>query len=295
LFLIGAPAFPAAIGIAVAGGSFMVATHSVAGNATLFDGDTVEAGAVSPEIRLFSGARVRLAANSRGTVFQDRLVLEKGAGELNSGAGFRIEAHGLRAAPQSPDTAGRVAISGARKMQALVVTGSLRVTTADGTVVALMRPGMALEFAPQAVTGAQVPFEMTGCLELRDGHFVLRDMLTGVVEEVRGDRLEREVGNLVEVTATVVPGVKPVEGAMEVIQISRMRRAGRNCAPLVPAAAAPPGQAPPAKPAPSAPSGAARGGMSAGAKAAIAGVVVGGAGGAIYYWQTHKEDETISR
>jgi hypothetical protein len=130
----------------------------------LFDGNRLETNPATPELRLYGGARTRLASNSGGTVF------------------------------------------------------------------ALMRPGMALGFAPQEVTGAPAPFEMSGCLERRQGRFVLRDMVSGVLEEVRGNRLELEVGNTVQVTARVLPGVKPMEGATEVMEISRLRRISGGCA-----------------------------------------------------------------
>ena len=74
------------------------------------------------------------------------------------------------------------------------------------------------------------PFEMSGCLERRQGRFVMRDLISGVVEEVRGNRLELEVGNTVQVTARVVPGATPMEGATEVVEISRLRRISTGCA-----------------------------------------------------------------
>jgi hypothetical protein len=312
------PAFSAAIGIAVANGSFRVDSNPVVGNATLFEGNTLETGAASSELQLYSGIRMRLAADSRGQVFEDRLVLERGLSELDGGTGYRIEARGLHIFADSPGAAGRVAISETRKVQAAALAGSLRVTTADGTVVALVTPAMALEFEPQAVTGAQAPFQMSGCLQRRDGQFVLRDPLTGVVEEARGDGLASEAGNMIEVTAMVVPGAKPVTGAMEVIRITRMRRISRNCAVAAPPAgpavkpATPPSPPTPpatpeakpmpppaAEPAPTAPPPSApRRGMSGAKKAIIAGVVVGGAGaGAAVYLMTRKAENqgTISR
>ncbi len=279
LFVLAAPALAAAIGVAIANGSFRIDNHPVVGNATLFEGNQLETDAATPELRLYGGARVRLAANSRGALFQDRLVLEKGMTEVEGGNAYRIEAHGLRLLPEGKDAAARIVISGERKVQAAVLSGALRVTAADGTVVALMRPGPALEFAPQQVTGADAPFEMSGCLERRQDRFVLRDVVSGVMEEVRGNRLEGEVGNLVEVTAKVVPGVTPIEGAQEVIEISRIRRVSANCASLTPAAMAP------------------QQGMSGAKKAIIAGVVVGGAGaGAAVYLVTKKSKDagTIS-
>ena len=278
LFVLAGPSLAAAIGVALADGSFHIDNHPVVGNATLFEGNRLETDAATPELRLYSGARMRLAANSRGALFEDRLVLEKGMSEVEGGNAYRIEAHGLRLSPEGKDAAARVAISGERKVQAAVLSGSLRVTTADGTLVALMRPGTALEFAPQQVSGVQAPFEMSGCLERRQDRFVLRDVVSGVVEELRGSRLALEAGNMVQVTARVVPGAAPIEGAQEVIEISRIRRISTGCAA---AAAAAPNQ-----------------GMSGAKKAVIAGVVVGGAGaGAAVYLVSQKNSDqgTISR
>jgi hypothetical protein len=103
-----------------------------------------------------------------------------------------------------------------------------------GTVFSLMRPGTALAFVPQQGAGVQVPFEMSGCLERRQNRFVLRDLVSGVLEEVRGSRLELEVGNTVQVTARVLPGVTPVEGATEVMEFSRLRRISGGCAAAAP-------------------------------------------------------------
>ena len=112
-FLLAAlPASCAAIGVVVASGSFRVDNNLVAGNATLFDGNTLENVGASSDVEISGGARVRLGADSRGKVFRDRLVLEKGLSELNGGSGFWIEARGLRILPGGPGATGRVAVSG---------------------------------------------------------------------------------------------------------------------------------------------------------------------------------------
>jgi hypothetical protein len=264
------PAFSAAIGVVQANGGFRVDDNPVAGNATLFEGNTIETGKASSDLRLNGGARLSLAPNSRGKVFGSRLLLEKGAGEWSGAAGYAVEAQGLRILADSPGSAGRVAISGDRKVQATALAGSLHVTTTDGTVVAWLKPGAALEFEPQAVTGAQAPFQMTGCVINLNGRFVVKDPVSGVTEEVRGGGIEKEAGNTVEMTAAVIPGVEPVSGAQEVVQITRLRRVARGCAAPGPQASASSGQ-----------------GMSGAKKAIIAGVIVGGAGaGAAVYLET---------
>ncbi len=313
---IGAEA-PASIGVAITKGEFRIDNHTVSGNATIFDGNTLETLTNPSELRIQGGVRVLLDSGSSAKVFGGRLVLERGHGEWDNNQGYPVEALGLRVVPAGGASAGRIAYSGERRIQIAALRGGLRVMNAGGSVVAVMVPGMALEFQPQAPAGAQLPFEMTGCVEQRDGRFVLRDLIAGVIEEIRGDRLDREVGNVVEVVAFELPKEQPVAGAMEVVQVTRLRRVRRGCpapppsAAVPPAAkpAAPPKAAPPkaapqvaktpappvAQPAPpvSVPSG---GGMSGAKKAVIAGVIVGGAGaGAAVYLTQKKDKETISR
>jgi len=192
--------------------------------------------------------------------------------------------------------AGRVAIVGGGSVRGVGASGGVRVTAPAGVTVARMRRGMALEFEAQQKPAVEPPFEITGCLERRPGGYVLADPVTGVVEEVRGERLDQEVGNVVEITARLLPGVKPIEGAMEVIQVLRLRRVSRGCPITAPSPApqAKPGAAP--APAPT-PLPAPPAGMSGAKKAVIAGVVVGGAGaGAAVFLLQKKEKQqgTIS-
>ncbi len=90
------PAFSAAIGVAKANGSFRVDSNPVVGNATLFEGNTLETSAASSELQLYSGIRMRLAPDSRGRVFGDRLVSgERFGGTAGRG---RVSHRGPRAA-----------------------------------------------------------------------------------------------------------------------------------------------------------------------------------------------------
>src|SRR5579859_4863926 len=67
-----------AIGIVTASGHFNVEGSQVWGNATLFDGATVETSSASSELALRNGVQVQLGAGSRARIWQNRLVLEKG-------------------------------------------------------------------------------------------------------------------------------------------------------------------------------------------------------------------------
>jgi len=287
-----------AIGMAVADGGFQIDGSPVSGNTTIFEGSVLETGNVASELQLEAGQRLVLASGSRGQIFRDHMVLEKGVSEVTGGSEYRVEARGLRVAPQVSGAAARVMVEGERRLRVAALSGTFRVMTVTGRTVALLEPGMALVFEPQA-PGQLPEFTMTGCMERRGSQYVIRDLVAGVLEEVRGSGLDRYVGDVVEVTGRDLPNVKPVTGADEVIQIISIRRVSGGCpAPPAPAKlpaavpAAPPA-APPegaAAPAPSA------GGMSGAAKAVIAGVVIGGAGaGAAIYLTQKKDSGTISR
>ncbi|HEY2843050.1 MAG TPA: hypothetical protein VGJ09_05340, partial [Bryobacteraceae bacterium] len=83
---IGAPA----IGIVTASGHFSVEGSQVWGNATLFDGATVETGPASSELALRDGVKLQLGADSRARIWQNRLVLEKGAAQLAAPGSFQV-------------------------------------------------------------------------------------------------------------------------------------------------------------------------------------------------------------
>jgi hypothetical protein len=283
---------------------FQVNGNLATGNATVLAGSSIASGESGAELRLSSGARMYLYTNSAGRAYARRVVLERGAAEWEGPEGTVLEAAGVRILSENGRAAVRVLVREDGKLEALAEGGSLRVTNPAGITVARMRPGMALEFQIQAPKpGAEPPFEITGCLERRPGGYVLVDPVTGLVEEVRGDRLDQEVGNVVELTARLLVGQKPIEGASEVIQVLRLRRVSRGCpvaaAPAAPAQPGAPAPAAPAAPAPApvpAPS-TAPAGMSGVKKAVIAGVVVGGAGaGAAVYLLQKKEKQqgTIS-
>ena len=270
----GAPAAPPSIGMALAKGSFRVDGATVASTATLFEGTTVETRAFSSSLDLASGPRLSLALDSRGKIFGDHLVLEKGSTEMNDAPGFRVEARGLTIRPETGRSAGRIALAGAAAVEVAALSGSLRVLNSQGLLVASVEPGVALSFLPQA---AAEPEKLTGCLRTVPGHFLLTDEITSVTVELSGPGLDREGGNRIEVTGAMDPTGAPVSGASQFIRVSQIKRLGKGC-PGNKAAAAGVGGAAKA-------GGGGIGGLSAGATVAVIGgvaaaAVVGGLAGA---------------
>lgn len=234
LNLMGGMALPA-IGTVAAGGSFRVDDATVAGNATLFEGTTVETERSPSALVLASGVRLSLGAESKGRVFSDRLVLERGSGEIQRAAGFRVEARGLTVRTESGAGSARVALAGGAHVQVAALTGSVRVQNTQGLLVAAIRPGHALEFAFQA-SGEQ--WKLTGCLRTVAGHYLVTDEVTSVIVEVAGSGLAKESGNRVEVTGAADSAATPASGASQYIRVSGLKRMGRGCAATDKAAAA---------------------------------------------------------
>lgn len=270
------------IGIATARGGFLIDSAPVRGNTTLFEGAMVETSAVPSLVQLQGGARMHLGSASRGRVYSDRLVLEMGEGQIDNALHYRIEARSLQIMPDSSEATAHVALQGSSQITVAAVAGVVRVTTAEGTLLARLEPGRALLFEPQAA-GAAAPFVVTGCLTAVDNSYILRDDTAKVSFEVRvrpGLELASHAGKRVEVTATGAKDASPVAGAAEVVYASQVKPVKGAC-PMPAAAAA---------------SGKRAAGMSGTTKAVIAGVVIGGAAGGVALGLTGDEPATpISR
>ena len=80
------------IGMAVTNGGFQVDHARVMGNATLFDGSSVETAKSPSQLQMDNGASMRLATDARATVYQRKVILERGTGQMESAAGYEVEA-----------------------------------------------------------------------------------------------------------------------------------------------------------------------------------------------------------
>jgi O-antigen ligase len=218
-----------AIGTVVAKGSFRLDDLTVSGNATLLEGATVETRQSSSVLDLSTGPHLSLSADSKGRIFGDHLVLEKGSGRMEKAAGFRMEARGLIIRPDKGESSARVTLAGNTRVQVAALAGSFRVLTARGLLVAAMPPGTALEFAPQTAGANGEPWKLTGCLRGITGHFLLTDDVTNVTIEVAGPGVDQEIGNRVELTGVLDPSGSPVSGATQLIRVNKVRRISKNC------------------------------------------------------------------
>jgi hypothetical protein len=198
----------------------------VTGNATLFEGATIETHTAGTSLVLPGRARLALAPGSKGKLYGDRLLLEKGEARLEQGAGFRFEARGLTIQPATGTASARVALGGNVKVQVASLTGAFRVLNSRGMLVANVPQGAALEFDPQASSG---PTRLSGCLQIKSGHFVLTDETTQVAVEVVGPGIAKEVGNRVSITGSTDASATPVSDATQFIRVTEVSRVAKGC------------------------------------------------------------------
>jgi hypothetical protein len=212
-----------AVGTVTARGSFTIDASTITGNATLFEGNEIETGKASSQLQLNNGARMQLAADSRGIVYRDRLVLEKGTSLIHSGANFQVEANSLRILPS--ETAGaQVSIRQSGTVEVAALSGPVRVTAANGVLLANLQEGKTLDFTPDS-TGPATPTTVTGCLESSSGKFLLTDEASLVRFEVLGTSLDKEVGHRVQLDGTVTP----VPDSPSQIQSANVKELSKKC------------------------------------------------------------------
>jgi hypothetical protein len=224
---IGSAASPA-IGVVMARGTFQVDESRVSGNGTLFDGTTVETGKASSELHIQGGVRMFLGSDSRGKVYRDYLVLERGQSELASGP-YRINARTLQILAADSYSGAKVTLEGANRIQVAALRGPVRITNGRGVLIANLEAGRSIDLDQQD-SGAVAPSKLTGCLRRADGRFLLTDDTAGITVELLGSGLEKEVGFKIEVIGSQDPSATPATGASQVVRAHSFKEISKRCA-----------------------------------------------------------------
>jgi hypothetical protein len=273
-----------AIGIVTASGHFTLQGSEVWGNATLFEGSTVETTAASSQLALSNGVKMQLGAGSRARVFAGRLMLDKGVGQVGQAAPFEVDAAGFKIRGAGV----RVGVGApGQTVEIAALTGVAKVFGNGDVLLAAVPAGRHMNLAFQAAqTGTPT---RTGCLVYKDAHYILQDDDTQEVVELAGNAQDfsKNLGNRVEVKGTASTARPAVTVATSVLSVSAISpksqggclvvAAALNAQTEVPSAVAP---APATAANTPAASSAGGGGLSGGAKAAIIIAIAGGAGGA---------------
>ena len=264
-----------AIGIISASGHFTLERSRVWGNSTLFDGAAVETDAASSDLALRNGVRIQLGPASRARVWENRVLIEKGVGQVTAPQFYEVDAAGLKI------RGARLRVGLADSVEVTTLAGVTRVESGSGMLLASITPGQRMSFSMQAAGGSVT---RTGCLLYKDGRFILQDENTQEVVEVVGPDLAQNTGNRVEITGAASNARPAVGIATSVVNVTAVApRSQGGClsvaasleakAEVDTTPATPAGQTVPKEP---------KTGMSTGTKVAIGGAIVaGGIGGAL--------------
>ncbi len=263
------------IGVAIARGAFELDASRVSGNGSLFDGSTIETGKATSELRLESGVRMVLDAGTRSKIYRDRMLLEKGTGQIERAGSYRILARSLQIQSSEAGLA-KVSLKGDNRVLIAALDGPVRVRTSAGLLVANVAAGSAVELETREA-GATAAATITGCLEKKNGRYRITDETAGVTVEVHGSNLEKEVGNRIEVTGVLDPMATPASGASQVVRASQIRHISKKCSTGVAGAATK------------------ASGSGGSGKAVIAGVIIAGAATGTAVGLTRDERTSISQ
>jgi len=219
------------IGIAMSQGNIMINSSQSAGNATIFDGSTLETKAASSQVRLNGGAQLRLSSESRGTVYTDHVNLEKGSARI---AGYSANANGLNVRADGGSSA-TVSMRDQGVVEIAALTGNVHIFNAAGMNVANLLPGRALDLRPQDA-GASAPSSLTGCAAKAGANTLFTDETSNVTVQLRGSAVRP--GRRVQISGTMVPNATPASPATQVINVTSVKNVGGPCKAGTAAAAA---------------------------------------------------------
>ena len=266
----------------------MSLNHSeVWGNATLFDGSSIDTQKASSDAALTGGVRIQFGAQSRARMWQNRMALDQGVAQVTARAAYEIDTGGIKVKAESGS---RMMLKAGAQVEVTALAGMAQVRDRDGTLLASIAPGRTLRFAFQTTV------TRTGCLLYKDGHFLLQDENTNQVLELYGPNLEPNTGNQVEITGTdaaTKPALSVATAVMNVAAIAVKTPGGclsvassLDAKTEAPAGASTPNASTANPSGGSAP--ASKTGMSTGAKIAIVAAVAGGGAGAALALAGHK-------
>jgi hypothetical protein len=212
LMLMSVSASPAvasgAIGFIYSRAAYQSDGVAVRGNATLFDGSTIEIGETAAQVQLASGVRMWFAPGARATLSARAVRLLAGLGQFEAPPKYWLEARAVRVAASRPESKVRLALDDSDGAVVAPLSGAVEVTNMRGVRVGDLRPGNVVRFAGQAATPSAV--SVSGCLSADGDHFALTDAVTNVPLRLTGPDLEKEVGHLVSVSGVEGPAFAEV-------------------------------------------------------------------------------------
>jgi hypothetical protein len=220
-------AAPPSIGVIRSGGDFQMDGSSVTGNATVFEGSTIQTTSSQSTIQMSDGAEMVLAPASRVRLYRDRTVLQQGSQRIRNSQKHPIEVASLRISLTDAHTVAEIVAQDNNRVSVVAREGSVDVRNGAGVLVATARPGLALAFDTQA--GAATASKMSGCLVKKGDKYLLTDTTANVTVELQGPDVAKSAGHQVGITGSMIPNATPATGATQVIQVVTVDSVGAAC------------------------------------------------------------------
>lgn len=197
------------LGTASVRGDMRVDGYAVKGDATVFDGSVVETGDASANLRMGRGVEITMSRSSRGTIYRDRFVLQRGESELTAPASFELEANGLHVWANKPNSVALVGLTPKNTVQVAALSGSLEVRDGQGILLSDVLPGRPLSFAMQAQANTS-PYSVStvGMLDVQGGQYYLTTD-ENVKYALTGQDFQKFVGDKVVITGMLEPTAQP--------------------------------------------------------------------------------------
>ena len=217
------------IGSLTARGETRIDNREVKGSGTVFDGSVVETGqsiSSSADLRLGNSAEVDLWRDSRGTLYRDRFVLERGTAQLGLTDLFHVEANGVVVVATEAHASGIVSIDPGNSVTVEAKDGAFEIRNSSGASIARVHPGNPLTFSA-ATNKSAAEFSAAGTISLENGRYYLNSPETGMKYEVKGDNLQNYDGSSVVVSG-VLEVAAPAAGLAGVLVASSVQSSNAN-------------------------------------------------------------------
>lgn len=213
----------ATIGTITSNGRFEMEGATIWNRGTLLDGARVVTDTTATRLLFNSGSSVQLGVTSAARVYANRVLLENGVLEGSLPSDFRVETARLGLRVEGSGSQAQIRISESGKVLVASLQGALDVRGPQGILVAHLMEGNAVELSA-APGSAAASVKLTGILNFKDGKYTLKDEITGVTSELRGDILAKWAGRRVVLTGDLLPDAKPVPGAEFVVLVQDVDR-----------------------------------------------------------------------
>jgi hypothetical protein len=139
----------AVIGVASTRGTIEVDNASVRGTANLTDGSMVRTNETAGQVQLNNGVQATFGKNTAASVYNNRIEIREGSGQVATRPGFELGALGFRVAPAGDKAVARVSYSNPERILVTAVGSPVQVSR-DGVLLARLNPGTTYFFEPEA-------------------------------------------------------------------------------------------------------------------------------------------------